>query len=268
LRGSEIERIPSITVDEAGLRCLRPGPEAFDAVHFVLWLELESRRPSKEATSELLSPDERRPIVHISSEALVVYKRGETPRPLPWEDLVRREGTVMVTGVSIVGWLDEQLAHRALDTWMVGTSLVLGAQFLVLVVLVMLRRVLRRGPGSRTTAGLIASGALAAVPPTVLSATLSLAGLGVAGVGGVYVSVFGMTFLMMANRLNDAAYLESNHGARAAGPDSGHEEPVTHPLGGVDRADLEAMKQRGLLSDEDLSFAEQLLAGEDDLPCE
>jgi hypothetical protein len=263
LRGSEIERLPSITVDEAGLRCRRPGPEAFDAVHFVLWLELQNKRPSKEAISELLDAGERRPIVHISSEALVVYKEGETPRPLSWEDLVRREGSIMVSGVSIVDWLGDQLIHRALDTWMVGTSLVAGAQFVVLWLLVMLRRILYRSTGSRRPVGLMAAGALAAIPSTVLSTTLALAGLGVAGVACAYLSVFGMTFLMMANRLNKGTDLES-----AEGPDSGQGELGTNPLGGLDRADLAAMKERGLLSDEDLSFAERLLAGQDDNPCE
>lgn len=268
LAGSEIERLPSITVDETGLRCRRSGPEAFDAVHFVLWLELDSTRPSKEVISELLEPDERRPIVHISSEALVVYKRGETPRPLAWDGLVRREGAVTVTGMSIVDWLGDQLVHRAFDAWIVGTAAVFGTQFVVLLLLVMLWRMLHRSSRLRRPSGLIASGALAAIPPTVLGTGLSLAGLGPSGVAGVYLGLFGMTFLMMASRLNEAPDPGLALETGTAGPDSGDEELGTNPLGGVDRADLAAMKERGLLSDEDLSFAEQLLAGEDDLPCE
>jgi hypothetical protein len=256
LRGTEIERLPSIIVDDSGLQCPRRGPEAFDAGLFVLWLELDSTRPSVEATQERLAPNERRPIVHISSDALVVYKPGETPRPLPWEGLVRREGRIMVSGMTIIDWLGVQLIHRALDAWLLGTAAVLLAQFAALLILVMLYRLLFSRGGRRSPPGLASAGALSAVPPTVVTLTLGCVGLSQGGMIGAYLMAFGLTFLVMANSLVRSAGVPVGE---SSPPDSG--DIAADPLGGLDRADLEAMKERGLLSDEDYALAADLLSG-------
>ena len=162
----------------------------------------------------------------------------------------------MVSGVTIVDWLGVQLIHRGLDAWLLGTAAVLLAQCLSLLILVILHRLVfsRRGGGSPP--GLATAGALAALPPTVVTMTLGCAGLSQGGMIGVYLMAFGLTFLVMANSL-----------VRSGGVSVGDSSPLDsgdiamEPLGGLDRADLEAMKQRGLLSDEDYAVAEDLLSG-------
>jgi hypothetical protein len=266
LRGTEIEQLPSIIVDGSGLQCPRRGPEAFDAGLFVLWLELDSTRPSVEATQELLAPNERRPIVHISADALVVYKPGETPRPLAWEGLVRREGHLMVSGVTIIDWLGVQLRHRGLDAWILGTGAVLLAQILALFILVILHRLVFSRRAGASPPGLGRAGALASLPPTVVTMILGSAGLSQGGMIGVYLLAFGLTFLLMANSLVRGAVVPGAVVPRAVAiaadgsPLRDGDLPMG-PLGGLDRADLEAMKQRGLLSDEDYALAEDLLSG-------
>jgi hypothetical protein len=263
VRGTEIERLPTIMVDSSGLHCLRRGPEAFDAGLFVVWLELDSSRPSPEMVHELLDPQEQRPIVHISAEALVVYKQGEIPRPLSWDGLVQREGRISVSGEVVVDWLAGQLRHRALDAWMLGAAAVLLAQFVALLILVALHRLLFSGGGKGRPKGLATAGALAAIPPTVLTAVLGCVGLPQGAVLGLYLATFGLTFLLMATQLGQIGDEAGSDGsAPAIGPSSG--EPELGPLGGIDRADLAAMKERGLLRDEDYAIAQALLSGTDE----
>ena len=254
LRGTELEQLPSMTIDESGLHCLRPGPEVYDADLFLVWLELDSTRPSPDVITQLLEPTERRPIVHISNQALVVYKRGEAPRPLPWAELLEREGRVSVSGDTIHDWLGAQLLRRSLDAWMLGVPAILLVQFLLLLVFVLLHRLVFRSPGSPGTRPLATAGAIAAIPPTFVATLLGLFGLNQSLMLGTYLLSFGLTFLFMSMHLRLQVVPRVSLGSRAEAS-----QLAVGPLGGLAREELDQMKAQGLVGDEDYELALRLL---------
>ena len=204
-----------------------------------------------------MDPEERRPIVHISSGALVVYKSGAAPRPLPWDEVVQREGRISVSGATVVDWLRDQLRHRALDAWLLGVPAVLLAQFVLLLLFVILHGLLFWGPGSSSFRPLSTAGAIAAIPPTVLTAFLGLWGLSQGGMLGTYLLTFGLNFLFMSGRLQIGDELLGTNQA---------EESLSNVLGGLEASQIEQMRDQGLLAAEDYEVAMELLSGDGETP--
>ena len=256
---SEIRELPTLTVEGGTILALERGPEAYDAELFVLWLEIDTNLPSEDAVRELLEPSERRPIVHIGKDALVVYRADTMPRPLPWTELTRREGTVSISGEDVVPWLQGQLGRRALEGLALGSAILGFYQLLLVIVVTLVYRLLFfRGPDVPGIRPLVSAGALAALPPATLVTLIGLAGGSQFSMISAHLLAFGLNFLFMVSRLR----LDRPDPVAVGVLVEEVEEPAPTPgalLAGIEESDLEAMREKGLVSEEDYAIARELL---------
>lgn len=254
VRNSELRQLPTVTVQDGQIRSLDAGPRAFDAGPFVVWLELETNLPTQEDIREQLRPGERRPIVHLGKDAIVVYPAGGSPKPLPWTELNEREGVVSVSGETVADWLAKQLGGRAVDAWTLGISAGGLYQVLLLLFLGLFYRVLFfRGPDVPSLGALTAAGAVSALPALYLVTILGLCGFGQLSMIVVHFLAFGLNFLFMAGCLRVELSAPPSHDDLVARGDKAALMP------GVGAADLEAMREQGLVSEEDYALARGLL---------
>ena len=180
LEGSALEALPSITIVDGEARSRERGPLAFPSRDFVVWLELDTAQPSRDALVDALGESERRPIAHVSSQALVLYKPGELPRALPWTDLNDRLGSFSVGGPELRSWLGERLRAITLEGAGIAACAALLGQLLLVLVFVLLHGLLFRLTGANAGAPsgrtLAVAGMLASIPPSIATTCFGLLG--------------------------------------------------------------------------------------------
>lgn len=189
--------MPRVNIEGGEARTSSP-PRLYDAVHFLVWLD-----PSTDAPRDVpLEVGEQRPVVHIGKTALIVVRRGGSPRPLPWAVVEDRFGPTSMDGTEVVRFLREQLPGQALERALVGAVLAIAFQLLIVVALAWLYRVLFwRGLYVPRFKTLVTVGAVAAIPPTVAACAAGLAGLGQGTMVTVHGLGLGLLFLLGATRV-------------------------------------------------------------------
>lgn len=254
VEGSALEALPSITIVDGEAKSREPGPLAFPSPDFVVWLELDAAQPSRDALVDALGESERRPIAHVSSQALVLYKPGELPRALPWEDLNDRLGSFSVRGPELQSWLGARLRAIALEGTGIAASAALLAQLLLVLLFVLLHGLLFRLTGAKTGAPsgrtLAVAGMLAAIPPSIATTCFGLLGASQGVMIAAYILSGGLLFLVVAGHLRVRETLN---------PPATVEPESAEPLAGLSPEDIDEMVKRGLISEEDASVATELV---------
>jgi len=194
---SPLYLMPRVTIEGGEARSSAP-PRLYDAVHFLVWLD-----PSTDAPRDVpLEPGETRPVVHIGKTALIVVRRGGSPRPLPWAIVEDRFGPMSMDGTEVIRFLREQLPGKAMERMLFGSAVAVVYQVLLAALLAWFYRVLFwRGLYVPRFGTLVTIAAVAALPPTVLAAVVGLAGLGQGAMVTAHGLGVGLLFLAGATRV-------------------------------------------------------------------
>jgi hypothetical protein len=222
LRDSQLWLMPRVNIANGVAQVESAPGRTLDAGPF--WLVLDT------STEQLESlPGERadrRSVVHVSREALVVYKRDrKVATGYPWSGVESSLGPLSLDGPELVDFLREYLSRLVVFLWMVGFAAVAGWQLLLVFLFVGLYRALFfRGLYVPRFGTLVTIASLAALPAVVLCTGLLVGGVAQMTVAAVHALLSGALFFVAAARVRlgderpDLVRAEHEVAAVPAGP--------------------------------------------------
>ncbi len=199
LRDSQLWLMPRVSI-AGGLATVEAAPgRLLDAGPFVMVLDT--------STEQLESlPGERgdqRAVVHITREAIVVYKRDRrVATGYPWSGVEASLGPLSLDGPELLDFLGDYLSRLVAFLWMVGVAAVSAWQLLLIFFFVGLYRALFfRGLYVPRFGTLVTVASLAALPAVALAVLLLLAGVEQPTVAAAHALASGALFFLAATRV-------------------------------------------------------------------
>lgn len=199
LRNSALWLMPRVNIADGVARVESAPGRTLDAGLFVLVLDTSVNR-LEELPGER---DDTRAVVHVTRQALVVYKRDRrVATGYPWSGVESSLGPLSLDGPELIDFLGEYASRLTWFLWAVGFTVVALWQLLLIFGFVGLYRTLfYRGLYVPRFGALVSVACVASLPGVVLAAVLLLAGLAQPTVAAVHALTFGALFFVAATRV-------------------------------------------------------------------
>jgi hypothetical protein len=199
LRDSQLWLMPRVTI-EGGRATVEAAPgRTLDAGPF--WMVLDTSTEQLDALPG--GRADRRPVVHVSRQAIVVYKRDRgVATGYPWSGVEASLGRLSLDGPELIDFLRDYVSRLTAFLWAVGLAAVgLWQLGLVFAYVGLYRALFYRGLYVPRFGTLVTAACLAALPAVALGLLLLLAGIAQPTVAAAHALASGALFFAAATRV-------------------------------------------------------------------